>query len=269
MAASQVNSLLAVTLAHSKVKVAFSVDAELIRALGRTSRERRQPRSRLVEEAPRLWRRRQLEESLREGKGDARLSPRPSPCRGRGSRCGSLAPEGLAIAHWAADQSPRTRRRLGCWGRVPSEPTIRRVLGALDGQALDARVGAWLAQHTTLAGQGLAIDGKTLRGSADGATKAVHLVSAVLHRDGVVVAQHRVPDKTNQITSVEPLFAERNITGTVVTGDALFAQKAIATHLVQGKQADSLFTVKDNHPTLRQDISDLQLDAFPPSAPHG
>src|SRR3990167_1334665 len=99
MAASQVNSLLAVTLAHSKVKVAFSVDAELIRELGRTSRERRQPRSRLVEEAPRLWRRRQLEESLREGKGDARLSPRPSPCRGRGSRCGSLAPEGLAIAH--------------------------------------------------------------------------------------------------------------------------------------------------------------------------
>jgi hypothetical protein len=176
----------------------------------------------------------------------------------------------VAIAHWAQDQSLRTRRRLGCRaGRVPSEPTIRRVLGQLDVQALDQRVGAWLAQQTTLAGQGLAIDGKTLRGSAAGDTKAVHLVSAVLHGDGVVVAQHRVPDKTNEITSVVPLFADRDITGAVVTGDAMFAQKAIATHLVEAKHADYLFTVKDNQPTLRQDIADLQLDAFPPSAHHG
>jgi len=175
----------------------------------------------------------------------------------------------VAIAHWAQDQSPRTLRRLWCRGRVPSEPTIRRVLMKLDVQALDARVGAWLAQQTTLAGQGLALDGKTLRGSAAGATKAVHLVSAVLHHDGLVVAQQRVPDKTNEITSVTPVFADRDITGAIVTGDAMFTQKDIATHLVQDKHADYLFTVKDNQPTLRQDIVDLQLDATPPSAHHG
>jgi len=175
----------------------------------------------------------------------------------------------VAIAHWAQDQSPRTLRRLWCRGRVPSEPTIRRVLMKLDVQTLDARVGAWLAQQTTLAGQGLALDGKTLRGSAAGATKAVHLVSAVLHQDGLVVAQQRVPDKTNEITSVAPVFADRDITGAVVTGDAIFTQKDIATHLVHDKHADYLFTVKDNQPTLRQDIVDLQLDATPPSAHHG
>jgi len=175
----------------------------------------------------------------------------------------------VAIAHWAQDQSPRTLRRLWCRGRVPSEATIRRVLMKLDVQALDARVGAWLAQQTTLAGQGLALDGKTLRGSATGATKAVHLVSAVLHQDGLVVAQQRVPDQTNEITSVAPVFADRDITGAVVTGDAIFTQKAIATHLVEAKHADYLFTVKDNQPTLRQDIVDLQLGATPPSAHHG
>jgi len=173
----------------------------------------------------------------------------------------------MAIAHWAQDQRPRTLRRLRCrTGRAPSEPTLRRVLGQIDVTALDREVGAWLAQHTTLAGQGVALDGKTLRGSRDGATKAVHLVSAVLHRDGMVVAQHRVADKTNEITSVEPVVATLPLAGAVVTGDALFTQKAIATHLVEVKHADYLFTVKDNQPTLRQDIVDLRLDEFPPSA---
>ena len=175
----------------------------------------------------------------------------------------------MAIAHWAQDQRPRTLRRLRCHtGRAPSEPTLRRVLGQIDVAALDHRVGAWLVQQTSVAGQGLAIDGKSLRGSADGATKAVHLVGAVLHGAGAVVAQHRVPDKTNEITSVDPLFADLNIQGAVVTGDAMFTQTAIARHVVDEKKADYLFTVKDNQPTLRQDIEDLQLDAFPPSAHH-
>ncbi len=176
----------------------------------------------------------------------------------------------MAIAHWAVDQSPPTLRRLGCRGRVPSEATIRRVLGRLDVRALDERVGGWLAQQAPLAGRALAIDGKSLRGSAEGDTKAVHLVSAVLHgAEAIVVAQHRVDAKTNEITSVQPLLAPLDITGAVVTADAMFAQTAIATHIVEDKHADYLFTVKDNQPTLRQDIEDLHLEgAFPPSAHH-
>ena len=174
-----------------------------------------------------------------------------------------------AIAHWAQDQSTRTLRRLGCRkGRPPSEPTIRRVLGKVDVALMDQRAGEWMARQTSFAGEGLAMDGKTLRGSKDGDSKAVHLVGAVLHREGVVVAQHRVPDKTNEIKSVEPLFDGLDIEGAVVTGDAMFCQTAIATHLVEDKRADYMLEVKDNQPTLRQDIVDLQLEAFPPSARH-
>ncbi len=176
----------------------------------------------------------------------------------------------VAIAQWAQEQSPRTLRRLRCFrGRAPSEPTIRRVLSRLDGATLDQRVGAWLAQQTAVAGQGVALDGKTLRGSAESTTPAVHLVGAVLHREGLVVAQHRVAEKTNEQTSVAPLLADCALTGAVVTGDAMFTQKTIATHLVEQKQADYLFTVKENQPTLRDDIVALQLDAFPPSAHDG
>jgi hypothetical protein len=128
-------------------------------------------------------------------------------------------------------------------------------------------VGQWLQSHgSKLADQGIALDGKTLRGSADGDGKAVHLVSAVLHADGTVIAQTRVPDKTNEIKSVEPLLEGRDIHGAMVTGDAMFTQKDIAKYIVQDKQADYLFTVKDNQPTLRQDIESLHLGDFPPRA---
>jgi hypothetical protein len=139
------------------------------------------------------------------------------------------------------------------------------VLIRVDVAAFDQRVGLWLQQHQgRLQEMGLALDGKTSRGSADGNGKPVHLVSAVLHRDGTVLAQHRVPDKTNEIKSVEPLLAGRDIRGAVVTGDAMFTQTEIASHIVQDKQADYVLVVKDNQPTLRQDIEDLHLEVSPP-----
>jgi len=172
-----------------------------------------------------------------------------------------------AIAQWAQEQSARTLTRMGSRrGTPPSESTILRVLTNINVEQLDERVGQWLAERIPLAGKGMAIDGKTLRGSRDGDGKAVHLVSAVLHEEGVVVAQHRVPDKTNEIKSVQPLLRGRDIQGAVVTGDAMFAQRESAEHLVKDKQADYLLFVKDNQPTLRQDIEDLGLEAFPPSA---
>jgi len=173
-----------------------------------------------------------------------------------------------AIAHWAKDQSIATLRRLGCYRtKAPSYSTISRVLAKIDAQALDRGVGEWLQQHgAKLQGQGLALDGKTLRGSADGDGKAVHLVSAVLHRSGTVIAQTRVPDKTNEIKSVQPLLDGRDIRGAVVTGDAMFTQQDIANYIVEEKKADYQLTVKDNQPTLREDIESLHLEAFPPGA---
>jgi predicted transposase YbfD/YdcC len=78
-----------------------------------------------------------------------------------------------------------------------------------------------------------------------------------------------VDAKTNEIARVEPLSKDLDIKGAVVTADALLTQKEIARHVVQDKGADYAFTVKDNRPTLRQDIETLQLDAFPPSGHAG
>lgn len=51
----------------SKMKVTVSVDEELVQELQRMSRRTGRPRSRLVEEAIRLWRRGLLEQALKEG----------------------------------------------------------------------------------------------------------------------------------------------------------------------------------------------------------
>ena len=172
-----------------------------------------------------------------------------------------------AIAEWAKELSRDTLRRLGShrW-TAPSEPTIRRVLQKLDADRLDAEIGPWLLQHGQVAGQGLSVDGKTLRGAHDAGQSAPHLLSAVLHQEGIVVAQRAVGEKTNEIPELPHLLAPLPLEGAVVTADALHAQTETARYIVEEKKADYLFTVKDNQPTLKQDIADLHLEAFPPSA---
>jgi predicted transposase YbfD/YdcC len=192
-----------------------------------------------------------------------------------------------SMAEWAAEQPRQTLIRLGSKrGKPPSERTYRRVLGSIDVGELDRRTGAWVVeQRRLLPGSGLAMDGKTVRGSGDGDRGAIHLLSAIVHGSGAVVAQVAVESKTNEITQVGPLLDGLDIKGCVVTADALLTQREIARHIVEDKQADYVFTVKDNQPTLRKDISDLfaseqeeaqrvqrarnkraEGEAFPPSA---
>ncbi len=175
----------------------------------------------------------------------------------------------LAIADWCADQTRETLKRLGSrFGKAVSYTTLRRILGQINADEFDRRVGGWLVQHgPALAGLGLALDGKTLKGSAEGDQPAVQLLSAVLHKEGIVVAQVRVADKTNEIPMVKPLLAPLPIKGAVVTADALHAQVKTAKYIVEKKKADYVFIFKDNQPTRRDDIRDLHLEAFPPDAP--
>jgi len=172
-----------------------------------------------------------------------------------------------AIAEWASELSRDALKRLGSKrSKAPSEKCFRITLQRLDAAGFDAAICNWLARRTVFANEGIALDGKTLRGAHDGDKAAPHLLSAVLHREGVIVAQVAVGAKTNEIPCVKPLLAELNIEGAVVTADAMHTQKETARFLVEDKKADYVFTVKDNQPTLLQDIVDLGIEALPPSA---
>lgn len=174
----------------------------------------------------------------------------------------------LAIADYGASLPWETLHRLGFrrrdWG-APSESTIRRVLQSTDGVQLDQKIGEWVRRQSPLQGRGVAIDGKTLCGSGDGEHRPLHLVSAVLHQEGIVLAQQPVDQKSNEITAVKPLLNELNLEGAVVTADALHTQKEFARYTVEDKHADYVLIAKDNQPTLREEIQAVPWDAFPPS----
>src|SRR5512133_2773089 len=184
-----------------------------------------------------------------------------------------------AIAEWATDapwqvlaalgvrRDPLTRR---C--QVPGEATIRRVLARVDGDAVDATIGAWLAdrlrppRHRRV----LAVDGKTLRGSArDG--HQVHLLAALDHHDGAVLAQRQVPTATNEIATFQPLLDGLDLAGAVVTADALHTQRDHASFLVDAG-ADYLLVVKANQPSLHAQLAELpwrQIPAMDRTRDHG
>jgi predicted transposase YbfD/YdcC len=170
-----------------------------------------------------------------------------------------------AIGEWAADLpqhllavlGARVDRRRGLY-QAPGEATVRRVLGLVDGDALDDVIGAWLAGQDDGA-SAIAVDGKTLRGTCDDTGQGgVHLLAAMTHDSGIVVAQREVDGKTNEITCFQPLLSTIAMTGVVVTADALHTQRAHARHLVEELGADYVLTVKENQPTLF-----AQLDALP------
>jgi hypothetical protein len=122
------------------------------------------------------------------------------------------------------------------------------VLARVDGDAVDATVGAWLAdrlrppRHRRV----LAVDGKTLRGSAREGHQ-VHLLAALDHHDGAVPAQRHVPAATNEIAVFAPLLAGLDLAGALVTADALPTQRGHARSLVD-RGADYLLVVKANQP---------------------
>ena len=109
----------------------------------------------------------------------------------------------------------------------------------------------------------VAVDGKTLRGSGHHPSPQVHLLAAVDHTTGAVLAQADVDATTNEITRFQPLLDGVDLTGAVVTADALHTQHAHADWLVGVKRAAYLLIVKANQPTLHHQLARLPWRDIP------
>lgn len=169
-----------------------------------------------------------------------------------------------AIGEWAADLSEEHLARLGL-GSAPEESTLRKLFARLDADALDRAFGAWVWTHTGVVDgrRVIAIDGKTVRGARtrpDG--KAPHLVAAFDHAAGVVLGQLAVDAKSNEIPCVRDLLACFDLTGVVVSVDAMHTQADTAT-AITGAGGDYVFTVKGNTPTLQRQLKALPWKGVP------
>lgn len=142
-------------------------------------------------------------------------------------------------------------------GGIPSHDSFNRVFAALAPEELEKGFAAWVGSIARLtAGEVVAIDGKTLRGTRTTAGKAiVRMVSAWANSNNLVLGQRKVDDKSNEIRATPKLLKALELSGAVVTIDAIGCQKSIASQIVE-QRADYVVAVKDNQPHLLADIKD-------------
>jgi hypothetical protein len=182
----------------------------------------------------------------------------------------------LAVGEWIADAPAHVLGQVGARPdsllpkrALPAETTVRRLLARIDGDALDRAVGLWLADRrpkpTGAAGlRGLAVDGKSMRGAAKAKGRKIHLLAALEHTTGLVLAQLDVGEKTNEITCFQPLLdTVADLAGVVVTSDAMHTQRDHADYLL-GRGAHYIVIVKGNQKKLRRQLKAVPWKDIPP-----
>jgi predicted transposase YbfD/YdcC len=173
------------------------------------------------------------------------------------------------IALFARQRESWFRRFLRLPGGIPSHDTFERVFAALNPRALQACCLAWLRAVAGLAGlEHIAIDGKSLRGSASGKLGALHVVSAWATKAHVSLAQVAVDGKGNEITAIPKLLELLDLHGALVTIDAIGCQKRIAQKVVD-QGGDYVLVVKANQERLLRDIQETVGKALDGALPTG
>jgi predicted transposase YbfD/YdcC len=160
------------------------------------------------------------------------------------------------IHEFAIDRRSWFARYLNLTNGIPSEDTIGRVLARLDPGAFEKCLLSWIqAVQEVTANRLVAIDGKTLRSSSDRerGRAALHMVSAWATENKLSLGQVVVGEKTNEITAIPELLQLLEISGALVTIDAIGCQKEIADQ-VREREGDYVLAVKQNQPTLYEQV---------------
>jgi predicted transposase YbfD/YdcC len=177
--------------------------------------------------------------------------------------CGCDGP--TAIHRWAKHRAAWLAEHLVLTNGIPSRDCIRRLLVALKPEAFQRCFRAWISdaiptdvEHPERL---VAIDGKTCRRSHDTAKElgALHVVSAWASEEGIALGQVATDAKSNEITAIPQLLEQIELTGTLITIDAMGCQKEIVEQIVTGG-GDCVIAVKDNQPKLLAAIQTFFLD---------
>jgi predicted transposase YbfD/YdcC len=192
-----------------------------------------------------------------------------------------------AITGWVADVPPPVLAdvylRSGATpAPPPSKNTIWRVVTGADAGAFDAAVGRWLmnlagfttpaaASHDTggddrpQALMQVRLDGKAVRGARDAGGNQVHLLAALAGPDAaasVVAAQTEVGVKTNEVPMATVVLSHIDLTGKIVTADALHTVKATADFICD-HGGEFVLPVKENRKALFDALDALPWDQVP------
>ena len=164
--------------------------------------------------------------------------------------CG--ADDFVAIAKFGRAKREWLSQFLDLTDGIPSHDRFNAILAAIKPAEFEACLLSWItALHEITGGQLVAIDGKTLRRSFDAATSksAIHMVSAWATANLITLGQVVVDEKSNEITAIPELLRILELSGSLVTIDAMGCQTEIAQTILDAG-ADYMLAVKKNQPTL-------------------
>ena len=173
----------------------------------------------------------------------------------------------VSAAAFARAKEEWFRERLGLQldNGIPSHDTLNRVFAIIrPTQFLNCFMGWVESLSDRLKLKHIPIDGKAMRGSkrkTSAGHRTAHIVSAWAAENGVTLAQVRTDEKSNEITAIPELLALLDVSGALVSIDAMGCQKDIATQIVDQK-GDYLLAVKDNQPRLFEDLQRLADEAL-------
>ncbi len=166
-----------------------------------------------------------------------------------------------AIRKWAESKRELLLRVLDLPKGIPSKDVFRRVLMALDPQAFQACFVSWLnslqsdSDSASTGRKTMAVDGKCLRGSHDRSRGLgpLHLVSVWLTEAGLTLAQTATDQKSNEITAIPEVLKLVDMTGAIISIDAMGTQTAIAKQIVDGG-GDYVLALKANQGGLHDAV---------------
>lgn len=137
---------------------------------------------------------------------------------------------------------------------IPDSDTFRRVFEKLNLEELSECLVNWLNEELSERCV-IAVDGKTIRGSANKNHKAYHVVSAFVAENQIALGEVCVEEKSNEITAVSELLDLLYIDDTIITADSMSCQKKIVRKIAENN-ADYCIALKENKPNLFKDTED-------------
>jgi predicted transposase YbfD/YdcC len=177
--------------------------------------------------------------------------------------CATLAgmEDFVEIKLWGDQRLDFLRRFYPYERGVPSHDTLNDLINAIDPQLFRACFIAWVEDLRDAEPDLIAIDGKTSRRSHDRAKgrAPLHMVSAWASRQRLVLGQEAVDVKSNEIIAIPLLLERLELTGALVTIDAMGTQTKIAETIVR-RGGDYLLALKENRPVLYADVEAFFAD---------
>lgn len=171
--------------------------------------------------------------------------------------CATLsgADDFVEIEHWAKTKIDFLRRFLPFNNGIPAHDTLNNVMNALPAKAFSDCFISWVDSLKDCDFEFVAIDGKTSRRAHNKAQgqNPLHLVSAWASRQRLVLGQEACAEKSNEITAIPALLERLELTGALVSIDAMGCQTKIAS-AIRKKGADYLLALKGNWPLLFQEV---------------